>query len=161
MAFAKITFFLLYLQIFRPMLWLRYCSYLGILFTSLFYLAIIIFTLVLTVPAPGQSWQEASRGSSYKAVLKATVWIASVGLVLDVIIFVLPIIGVQQLQLSRKRKIGVIAVFLTRLLYVDLMIKLGSRFNAKQLTFISGHVLHRRLAFIISGSLITTAALQI
>ena len=117
--FAKLTFFLLYLQLFRPILWLRYSSYGGATFTVLFYTALIIFTLVLTSPAPGQSWQEASLRPGQQAVLRPTVGLACVGLALDIFILVLPIAGVSRLQLSRKRKIGVISVFMTGGMWVN------------------------------------------
>ena len=100
------------------MTWLRYTSYAGATFTVLFYTALIIFTLILTAPAPNQSWQEASQRPGHDAVLRATVWIACVGLVLDIAILLLPIAGVSRLQLSRQRKIGVIAVFMTGFMYV-------------------------------------------
>lgn len=95
------------------MKWLRYSAYAGAVFTVLFYSSLIIFTLALTAPAPHQSWQEASQRPGHQRVLQATVGLASVGLVLDIIILLLPIAGVSRLQLSRKRKIGVIAVFMT------------------------------------------------
>ena len=116
--FAKLTFFLLYIHLFRPMAWLRYTSYAGATFTVLFYTALIIFTLTLTAPAPNQSWQEASQRPGQDVCLRATVGLACVGLVLDIFILLLPIAGVSRLQLSRKRKIGVIAVFMTGFMYV-------------------------------------------
>lgn len=117
--FPKLTFFLLYLQLFRPIVWLRYASYVGATFTVLFYTALIIYTLAVTTPAPKQSWQEASQRPAQKAVLRPTVGLACVGLVLDIFILVLPITGVSRLQLSRKRKIGVISVFLTGGMWVN------------------------------------------
>ena len=114
--FAKLTFFLLYLQIFKPMKSIRYSSYAGATFTIIFYLGVVIFNLICTVPSPGQSWQEATQRKSFAYVTDATVGIAAVGLVLDVVILLLPIHGVMRLQMSGKRKIGVIAVFLTGLL---------------------------------------------
>ena len=108
------TFFLLYIQLFRPMRWLRYSAYAGAIFTALFYTAIVVWTIAVTSPAPGQSWQSAaSKGAK---TLPDTVWIASVGLVLDIYILLLPIAGVSQLQMSRKRKVGVITVFSTGLM---------------------------------------------
>lgn len=101
------------------MLWLRYTSYAGATFTVLFYTALIIFTLALTAPDPKESWQQASQRPGHNAVLKATVGIACVGLALDIFILLLPIAGVSRLQLSRKRKIGVMAVFLTGAMCVN------------------------------------------
>ena len=108
------TFFLLYIQLFSPMRWLRYSSYAGATFTALFYTAIVIWTLAVTSPAPGESWQKAAP-KGHKT-LRDTVWIASVGLVLDVYILLLPITGVSQLQMSRRRKLGVMMVFSTGLM---------------------------------------------
>ena len=95
------------------MAWIRYTSYAGATFTVLFYTGLIISTLTLTAPAPNQSWQEASQRPGHDAVLRATVGLACVGLVLDIFILLLPIAGVSRLQLSGKRKIGVVAVFMT------------------------------------------------
>ena len=111
--FAKVTFFLLYLQIFYPMTWLRYTSYAGATFTILFYIGATIFNLVCTAPAPGESWQQVTQRYSFNYTVSATVGLACVGLVLDVIILLLPIAGVLKLQISGRRKIGVISVFLT------------------------------------------------
>ena len=111
--FAKLTFFLLYLQIFHPIKWLRYSSYAGALFTVIFYIGITIFNLACTAPAPGESWQQVTQRPSFNDTVSATVGIACVGLALDVTILLLPIAGVVRLQMSRKRKIGVLSVFMT------------------------------------------------
>ena len=98
------------------MKWLRYGSYAGATFTALFYAAIVIWVLSITSPAPGETWQKATHDS--QGMLSEAVWIACVGLVLDVYILLLPIAGVNQLQMARKRKVGIFAVFSTGLLYV-------------------------------------------
>lgn len=108
------TFFLLYTQLFRPMRWLRYSSYAGATFTALFYTAIVIWNLAITSPTPGESWQNAAL-KGHKT-LRDAVWIASVGLVLDVYILLLPITGVSQLQMPRRQKLGVMMVFSTGLM---------------------------------------------
>lgn len=113
MMLAKLTFFLLYIQMFRPMKWLRYSCYAGATFTVLFYAAMLILNLAVTAPGPKQSWQQAIQRPGHNIILWAAPWVAGVGLVLDVFILILPIAGVSRLQLSRKRKFGVIAMFLT------------------------------------------------
>lgn len=110
---AKLTFFLLYLQIFHPIQWLRYSSYAGVIFTVIFYVGVIIFNLVCTAPAPGESWQQVTQRRIFNDTVEATVGIACVGLVLDVVILLLPIAGVVKLRISMKRKIGVLSVFMT------------------------------------------------
>ena len=96
------------------MKWLRYSAYAGAIFTALFYTAIVVWTIAISSPAPGQSWQSAApKGGK---TLRDTVWIASVGLILDIYILLLPIAGVSRLQMSRKRKLGVMTVFSTGLM---------------------------------------------
>ena len=111
--FAKLSFFLLYIQVFRPLKWLRYGSYAGAIVNVLFYFSILVATLAFTVPAPGQTMQQAVQSPRQNRALSVTIPIACVSLVLDVYILVLPIAAVSQLQLSTRRKLGVIAVFMT------------------------------------------------
>lgn len=98
------------------MKWLRYSSYTGVTFTALFYAALVIWVLSITSPTAGETWQKVAHEN--QRMVPEAVWIACVGLVLDIYILVLPIAGVKQLQMSRKRKLGIIAVFSTGLLYV-------------------------------------------
>ena len=98
------------------MKWLRYSSYAGATFTALFYAAIVIWVLSVISPAPGETWQDTTHEN--QRMIPEAVWIACVGLVLDIYILLLPIAGVKQLHMSRKRKLSIIAVFSTGLLYV-------------------------------------------
>ena len=111
--FAKMTFLLLYIQLFWPMKWLRFASYAGVVVNILYYLSILIATLALTVPHPGQSLLQTVQSSRQAKALKMAVPTASINLALDVYILVLPIAGVSKLQLPTRRKLGVMAVFMT------------------------------------------------
>lgn len=113
--FAKLSFFLLYLQLFYPITWLRHAIYLGASVNVLFYFSIVVATLYYTTPAPGQSWQEVFGSSREAGALRLTLYIASGSLILDIYIFLLPIFGIWNLQLSRSRKFGVGIVFATGL----------------------------------------------
>ena len=93
------------------MRWLRYSSYAGATFTALFYIAILIWDLTISSPTPGESWQHAAPKG--RRTVRQMVWSASVGLVLDVYILLLPITGVSQLQMSGRRKLEVMMVFST------------------------------------------------
>jgi hypothetical protein len=95
------------------MKWLRYCSYAGATINVLFYFSIFVATLAFTAPGPRQTWQEAFKNPREQGALKVTLPIASISLILDVYILVLPIAGVSKLQLQTRRKIGVMSVFLT------------------------------------------------
>ena len=44
---------------------------------------------------------------------------STVGFVIDLYILILPVVGVMRLQLARKRKLGVAAVFLTPIGFVN------------------------------------------
>ena len=118
MAPAKLTFFLLYIQIFRPLKWLRYSCYAGITFTILLYTATLAATLALTAPGPGQTLQQTIQSSRQRKSINMTIYAGSFSLALDIYILVLPTAGVSKLQMPLRRKIGVIAVFLTGFTYV-------------------------------------------
>ena len=109
----------MYLQIFRPMKRLRYGSYVGAVVNVLFYVCILIVTLAYTVPAPGQTWQESIQTARSVHSVTMSPYVSSGSLVLDVYILVLPIAGVSKLQLTIRRKMGVIVIFLTGLMLVS------------------------------------------
>jgi hypothetical protein len=115
--FAKLSFFLLYIDLFRPMKWLRYSSYVGATVTVLFYTSVLIATLVFTVPAPGEPWLKVGQSPRHVGAINLTLPIACMSLVLDVYILLLPITAVQKLQLPFRRKMGVMAIFLTGGMY--------------------------------------------
>lgn len=115
LATTKATFFLFYLQIFRPVKYLRIANYVGLTITILSMTAFMVAQLVYLTPAPGMSWFEQQTSSHATAAIKLSYPVASVSLAMDVLIFVIPIIGVSNLKLSTRRKFGVILVFLTGL----------------------------------------------
>ena len=104
--FAKLSLCLLYIQLFRPMKWLRYCSYASATVNILFYISVLTATLAFTVPAPGQTLQQVVQSPREAQARSLTIPITSMSLVLDVYILILPIAGVSQLQLPFKQKIG-------------------------------------------------------
>ncbi|KAH9983503.1 hypothetical protein F4779DRAFT_640417 [Xylariaceae sp. FL0662B] len=103
-AFAKSSFLLMCLQIFRPLTWLRICVIVG--FTSFIY----------QVPNPGQTWHEGFMNERYNHSFRWTIPIASGSLLLDTYIFILPLIAISTLKLTFKKKIGIMAVFATGLI---------------------------------------------
>ena len=114
--FIKLSFFLLYLQIFRPFLWLRICIIAGAVIVTAVYLAAIIGEFILQTPRPGQTWFEMFQASNAdKGGANVTWALAAWALASDVYILVLPIAGVSRLQVSAKRRFGVIMAFMTGL----------------------------------------------
>ncbi|MCJ1243743.1 hypothetical protein MMC30_000940 [Trapelia coarctata] len=110
LLFAKVTFFLMYLDIFKPMRWMRISSAIGTITTAAFYVGIIISNLVISTPSHGESWAEVSikAGSLVLSVPQA-----AVGLAIDLYILFLPMIAISKLQLNPRRKVGVNLIFMS------------------------------------------------
>ena len=114
---VKLTFFLLYLETFRPMRWLRLSVYVGTVSLTLFYGAYSIGLFVIATPTSGQTWQvhtfsSIERSNAYTAVI----YLAAGGLGFDLYLLALPIGAIMQLQLPLRRKVGVTLIFMTGIL---------------------------------------------
>ena len=109
LLFAKVTFFLMYLDIFKPMRWMRILSSLGAIITAGFYTGILIANLVISVPRH-ESWAQVAikEGSLVLAIPQAVG-----GLIIDLYILVLPMIAISKLQLSPRRRLGVNLIFMS------------------------------------------------
>lgn len=92
--------------------------YFGIVVTILVFLGFTLAQIILLVPHPGESWLEMYQDPREMAVLKISVPISVASFIVDIYTFIIPIAGVSGLKLSRKRKIGVLMVFITGLWYV-------------------------------------------
>ena len=109
---TKLTFFLLYFQVFRPLRWLRITVYIGATLTCAFYGAASVAQFVFATPLPGQTWLEHSlSGRAWKAEV-LSVPLAAVGLAIDIVLLFMPIAAVVGLKLPTKRKIGVMVIFM-------------------------------------------------
>lgn len=79
--------------------------------TCAFYGAVSIVQIVFTTPKPGETWLEQDfSGRGLKAEV-LSVSQAVVGLVIDLVLLVMPIVAVQGLQMPTKRKIGIMVIF--------------------------------------------------
>ncbi len=96
--FTKLTLLLLYHRIFYPDKKTRYAIWLGVVVTFLAYLIIMILYISVS-------------DLNTKTLLNRAVGVMNV--VSDFYILTIPIVAVSRLQMSRSRKLGVIAVFLT------------------------------------------------
>ena len=72
-----------------------------------------MITLITAVPRAGGSWQAASLASRNGISQKLLLPLGAFGLVSDVFILLLPISGVMRLQLSPKKKLALVMVFMT------------------------------------------------
>ena len=130
--FIKLTFFILYWSIFYPFRWLRYAILGGAAVVTGVYAGFVMYILITDTPRPGQTWFEKAqeiqeRGSS--GGVRITMPLGTWGLVTDIYILLLPICGVARLQLSRKKSIALLTVFMTGIgsVYQDRSRNCGSR----------------------------------
>lgn len=126
MLLVKLTFFLLYLQIFQPLRWLRVSTYIGASALCAFYGACTIVQFVFATPRPDETWESHLLSPDELKSSILSVPLSAVGLVFDIVILALPIAVVMRLQLPTRRKLGIALIFATGLLY-DLHISLISR----------------------------------
>ena len=68
------------------------------------------------IPRPGQSLLAAFRSLDYAKGMSLSVAQSVAGVAIDFLVFCLPIPVVWKLQLPLRKKIGVLAVFMTGLL---------------------------------------------
>lgn len=113
------TFFILYLQIFRPLRWLRYSVYFGIAVCTAFYLSTTVTLIYFSTPRPGETWNEQviSDRTTIQGPYVAMA-LSCVGLIIDVYLLVLPSIAVSTLQLHFWRKLGLMLMFGTGSMFV-------------------------------------------
>ena len=116
MLFTKITFFIMYLDIFGQWRWLKICAIVGGCLTAAFYAAMTACLFAFATPGRHETWasHQFSRGTHLD--LAFAVPQSCVGLVVDLYILILPIIGVSKLQMATGRKIAVMVVFMSAIL---------------------------------------------
>lgn len=116
--FAKLSLFILYLHVFAPSRRIRDLIYVGIASIFIVYTGTAVAYGVLCIPRPGSSWFVAvlSPGCTTQGIKLAYV-VGSFGVVSDFYLFCLPIPVVLRLQMPRKKKIAVCAIFMTGFLW--------------------------------------------
>lgn len=112
------SLFLLYLRIFSTKSITRYFVYVGIAISAALYTATTIFLGVQCVLRPGELWMMPAvlaRCSSTKVIN----YIHGIfGIISDLYIFILPMPILWKLHMPMRKKVGVMAIFATGLLYV-------------------------------------------
>ncbi|MCJ1251289.1 hypothetical protein MMC30_008521 [Trapelia coarctata] len=113
--FIKLTLFLLLLEIFGRLRWLKWLVWIGICVTALFYLATMVVYIVLCAPHGGQSQLDflAAISSPQCESQSLSVVTGGFNIVSDLYILLTPFPAVWSLQMPRRRKIGISAIFLT------------------------------------------------
>lgn len=106
-GFLKATFFILYLQLFYQLRWMRIGATVGLVVSVVAYTAFTVATLYLSV----------LRNIVVYGMV--AIPISAFGLASDTTILLLPIIAVADLNISRRQKVGAVLIFLSGLLYVQ------------------------------------------
>ncbi|KAI9661346.1 MAG: hypothetical protein M1831_003079 [Alyxoria varia] len=120
LGFAKLSLFLLYLQLFWPLRWLRICVYVGAPLTAAFYGSTTIVQFYFMTPAHGQTQFERLLSPEQGKAVSLYLPISAVGLCIDIFLLALPIKSVLQLQLRGRKKIGLLLIFMTGILIIEL-----------------------------------------
>ena len=116
MLFAKLSLFLLYYRLFASDYWTKIAIYLGIITVCLFYIACCITLLILCLPKPGESWISPRFQVRCAPAFKLGNAHGWFGLLSDLYIFFLPLPVLWGLHMALRKKLGVVAVFLTGLM---------------------------------------------
>ncbi len=95
---------------------MRISVYIGATLSTLFYLGATIATFVLSTPRPGQSWTTDFQTEREQRLTELAIPISSMGLAIDIVLFILPFVAVYQLQLHTKRRISLTLIFSTGLM---------------------------------------------
>ncbi|KAG6365791.1 hypothetical protein INS49_007402 [Diaporthe citri] len=122
--FTKCTLLAFYLRVFQPNRTARIMAWAGIVIIVLFYVVSIIYLLVQCVPVdqelPGldpTEWEERARNNRCgRRSIDVSAAQGLVGAVTDLYVLAIPISSVLALRLQKKRKLGVLGIFLTGLL---------------------------------------------
>ena len=114
--FGKLAILLLYLKIFQVNR-TRYLIYAGTVACFLAYMPYVPLSAYFCSPHTGQPWSLVVELRCSKLELWAVIQ-GTLAVAIDVYIFILPIPVVLGLQMSRRRKFAMLAVFGFALLYV-------------------------------------------
>ena len=115
--FVKLTILILYFYLFGVSRRIRIFIYIGIASIFTVYAGTTIVYGISCFPKPGKTWLEAFSGPRCVAqTLNMTYIVGLFGIISDFYILSLPIPLILRMQLPRKEKIGVCALFMTGLL---------------------------------------------
>lgn len=122
--FTKCTLLAFYLRMFQPNRTARTMAWAGIIAIVIFYVVSLIYLLVQCIPVdqelPGldpMKWEErASNNRCGRRSIDVSAAQGIFGAVTDLYVLAIPISSVLALRLQKKRKFGVLGIFLTGLL---------------------------------------------
>lgn len=116
---AKFSILWLYLRLFRVKRPMRYAVFAGIVWAALTYLPNMVVSAYWCAPHAGDPWDfNVGIRCGAKGPLKWLVASAVMSVVLDIYIVILPIPVILGLKLSGRKRLGLLIIFTTAILYV-------------------------------------------
>lgn len=113
---VKLAIFVLYLEVFGLLRWLRHLVFAGIFITGVFYITAMVIYIALCAPRNGHSqasYFNALASPRCSQALSLTTGVGVFNVVSDLYLILIPLPAVWSLQLPLRRKIGLAAMFLT------------------------------------------------
>lgn len=119
--FSKEAIFLLYFEVFQVKNQMRLAIIFGMVFTGFVYWTGVIIESIYCAPRVGEGWDPLAGAPVSIRCQKTIYWGIVQGacaILIDLLIFVLPIPIVMKLQLPTRRKVQILCVFMTALMYI-------------------------------------------
>jgi hypothetical protein len=112
LGLIKLSIFILYYDIFNVLSWVRWTIRISAALSSAFYLALTIFNFYVMTPRSGQTIAERFGSEAAIEASKVSIPTTSVGLGIDIILFLMPFIVIFRLQMKRDQKIRASMAFI-------------------------------------------------
>ena len=113
LGLIKLSLFIQYYLLFRPLRWMRLSIWLGVSIAAVFYVAVTITAFVMSSSWPGESFLDLITSWHYDRFSRFSVAIGVVGVLVDWYLLILPIPAVLSLQTSTMEKLGLLIIFMT------------------------------------------------
>lgn len=113
LGLIKCSLFVQFYFLFRPLRWIRICVWIGVSVAATFYITVTIAGLVLSTPWGGENWIADILSHHYWLYEKFAIPTGVIGMIADWYLLILPIPAVWGLQMSTRKKIGILMVFMT------------------------------------------------
>ena len=128
---SKAAILALYLQLFGTKRWLRWTCYFALIIIFLFYWAKIPLAWVYCTPHNGATWDvQVLTNCSDIEIMGPTQGV--VGVAADIFLLTVPLPIIYKLNLALRKRIGLAAVFLVGILYVQFIFLRVALNNLKQ-----------------------------
>ena len=117
--FIKLPLFLLLLEVFGRLRWMRFWAWGGVIFTGLFSLGALSTEAQVCAPSyitdDSQEWLTIVSSVGCLQNQSPSYQMATINLLLDIYILILPLPAIWSLHLQMKKKVAVSAIFMTGL----------------------------------------------